>query len=360
MASSTFEYKFPALRGVQAGRDYFVAMCPLRLIPKLFLFDEEELDPQVRAQRVLNRSRLPELTGYLVSNPEDYVLSSITASIDGDVAFHSFGEEPADVGHLYVAMNASILINDGQHRRAAIEEAIKERPELRDETISVVFFVDAGLRRSQQMFADLNTHAVRPSKSLGILYDHRDDMSQLARRLIETVPCFAALTELEKTSISNRSRKLFTLSAVYGATARFLGKAEGASVSDGDVHAATAFWTEVCQSMPEWQSALEGEVSSYELRRDRIHAHGVALHAIAIAGRALVAARPTTWPSDLRKLSSVDWARSNRRKWEGRALVGGRVSKVHASVVLTANELKREFGLPLAAEESAMEEAHAR
>ena len=360
MASSTFEYKFPALRGVQAGRDYFVAMCPLRLIPKLFLFDEEELDPQVRAQRVLNRSRLPELTGYLVANPEDYVLSSITASIDGDVAFHAISAGPPDVGHLHVAMNASILINDGQHRRAAVEEAIKARPELRDETISVVFFVDAGLRRSQQMFADLNTHAVRPSKSLGILYDHRDDMSQLARGLVEAVPCFAALTELEKTSISNRSRKLFTLSAVYGATARFLGKAEGAKVGADDVQAATAFWTEVCLSMPDWQAALDGKVSSFELRRDRIHAHGVALQAIAIVGRALVAARPVTWAADLRKLAGVDWGRANRRKWEGRALVGGKVSKVHASVVLTANELKRELGLPLAAEESAVEEAHAR
>jgi DNA sulfur modification protein DndB len=36
-----FEYVFPAIRGVQAGREYFVSMCPLRLIPRIFLFDEE-------------------------------------------------------------------------------------------------------------------------------------------------------------------------------------------------------------------------------------------------------------------------------------------------------------------------------
>jgi DNA sulfur modification protein DndB len=60
-------------------------------------------------------------------------------------------------------MSSRFLINDGQHRRAAIEEALKVRPEFGDETISVVFFIDAGLENSQQMFADLNKHAVRPT-----------------------------------------------------------------------------------------------------------------------------------------------------------------------------------------------------
>ncbi len=45
---------------------------------------------------------------------------------------------------------------------AAIEEALKVRPELGDETLSVVFLHDAGLKRSQQMFADLNRHAISP------------------------------------------------------------------------------------------------------------------------------------------------------------------------------------------------------
>ena len=53
--STGYEYVFPAIRGVQAGREYYVTMCPLRLIPRLFLFDEEELPPEMRAQRNLNR-----------------------------------------------------------------------------------------------------------------------------------------------------------------------------------------------------------------------------------------------------------------------------------------------------------------
>src|SRR5688500_15671230 len=89
---ASFEYTFPAISGVQAQREYYISMCPLRLIPKIFLFDEEELVPELRAQRTLNKARLPELSQYIVSNPNDYVFSSITASIDGEVRFESQGK----------------------------------------------------------------------------------------------------------------------------------------------------------------------------------------------------------------------------------------------------------------------------
>ena len=68
--NSSFEYVFPSIRGIQAQREFYVSMCPLRLIPRVFLFNEEELVPELRAQRVLNKSRLPEIaredTLYLV------------------------------------------------------------------------------------------------------------------------------------------------------------------------------------------------------------------------------------------------------------------------------------------------------
>jgi hypothetical protein len=58
----SFNYTFPAMRGVQARREFFVAMCPLRLVSKIFLFDEQEIPPELRAQRVLNRARIPAIT----------------------------------------------------------------------------------------------------------------------------------------------------------------------------------------------------------------------------------------------------------------------------------------------------------
>ena len=50
------------------------------------------------------------------------------------------------IGRLYIDMNARMLINDGQHRRRAIEEALKEKQSLGYESISIVFFRDRGLK----------------------------------------------------------------------------------------------------------------------------------------------------------------------------------------------------------------------
>lgn len=353
----SFSYVFSALRGLQAGRDYFVAMCPLKLIPKIFLFDEDEIPPELRAQRKLNRARVPEIAQYLVENRTEYVFSSITASVDGEVRFQPLEESGphSNLGQIIVPMTARFIINDGQHRRAAIEDALKEWPELGDETISVVFFVDDGLKRSQQMFADLNKHAVRPTKSLGILYDLRDPQSQLARKLITAVPCFRGLTETEKTTISNRSIKLFTLSSIYQGTRALLNKPKNGRVSPQEEQLTVEFWTEIGKHIPDWQLAQQKKVSAAELRRDYIHAHGLALHALGIAGKSLIASDPKKWKERLKALAKVDWSRSNTKLWEGRAMVGGRVSKAHNNVVLTSGVLKRSLGLVLSPEEKRVE-----
>jgi DNA sulfur modification protein DndB len=350
-AREGFEFSFPAIRGVQGGREYYVAMCPLRSLSQLLKFNEEEIAPEIRAQRLINRARIPELAKYITDHPTEYVFSSLTASIDGIVRFEPTAER-ASTGRLFVPFNAKMVVNDGQHRRAGIEEALKERPELGDETLSVVLFVDRGLKRSQQMFADLNRYAVRPTRSIGILYDHRDRLSHLARELAGEVATFRGLVEMERTAISNRSRKLFTLSGIYHATKRFLRKSAGAEVSDQERKLAAEFWTEVGKHMPDWQAATTHSVSTAELRRDTIHAHGVALQAIAVAGAELVSRDSTRWRVRLKGLEKIDWSRSNSGLWEGRATVGGRVSKTEANVIMTANVLKDALGLPLSKIES--------
>jgi len=358
-AGRGFLYVFPAMRGIQAGREYYVLLCPLKLLPKLFLYDEDELPAELRAQRTLNRARVPEIARYLVDNPRDYALSSITASVDGDVTFDPVGDSGAQyqLGTLSVPMSARFLINDGQHRRAAIATALAQRATLGDETISVVLFLDSGLKRSQQMFADLNKHAVRPSRSLGVLYDHREPLAGLARELAEAVPSFVGMVELEKTSISNRSRKLFTLSALYQATAALLGRKDGARepIRTDERKLACEFWSAMGGVFPEWVAAARGEARSHELRQNYVHPHAVTLHALGMAGHALVSAHPEDWRQRLDRLRNLDWSRKNAELWEGRTLIGGRVSKAHQSLLLTSALLKRAVGVSPSPEEERLE-----
>jgi DNA sulfur modification protein DndB len=71
-------------------------------------------------------------------------------------------------------------------------------------------------------------------------------------------------------------------------------------------------------------------------------------------GYYLVSEYPNDWGTHLEKLKGIDWSRSNARLWEGRATIGGRVSKAQNNLTLTVNVIKQMLGLPLTeAEEKA-------
>jgi DNA sulfur modification protein DndB len=338
-------------------------MCPLRLIPRLFLFDEEELPPEMRAQRTLNKARVPEIARYILDNPTSYVFSALTASVDARVQFEPYdsGGPGERVGTLTIPMSAKFVINDGQHRRAGIQQALAENPELGDESIAIVLFLDGGLDRCQQMFADLNRYAIRPAKSISVLYDHRDEMSAITRLVVFRSTFFSDLTETETSNLSTRSRKLFTLSALYTGNKALLEGIDPVSL-ERRVDRAATYWELVADQFPEWHLVRSREASAGEIRRDFIHSYGIVLHALGKIGNSLLRTSQDSaaWERKLRKLTSIDWHRANAALWEGRATVGGKVTKGAANVLLTTAVIRKTLGLPLPPDEQHADDAFRR
>lgn len=349
-------YDFDAVKGVQAGRDFYVAMCPLKIIPKLFIFDDYDIPPELRAQRVLRKSRIPAIKNYILNNPKDYIFSSLTASVDGTMKFFpepSLGNE-ARLGRLYISMESRLLINDGQHRRKAIEEALKEKPELGKEMISVVFFRDDGLKRSQQMFSDLNKHVIKPTKSLNILYDHRDNFHQFVVGLTNSIDAFKHRVDLEKTTISNRSTKAFTLNGITDASMKLLGVKKIKSFTSNDKEKIKTFWKQVSKNIPEWQLLIQGKITPFELRKNYVNTNTNLLNALGIFGRVLIQNNPDDWELVLRNLKKIDWSR-DAPEWENRLIKHGQMQKQTTGIELAANMILQKCGVKLSAERQKIE-----
>ena len=157
-----FELQLPGIRGKQAGHEYYLVMCPLRHLPRLFQFEDDGIQPELQAQRVLNKGRVPEIARYITENSDSYVLSSIVGSIDRDVLFEPAPGKvgSAGLGTLKLPISTRLLIHDGLHRRAAIESALRLKPELGDETISLVLYVDPGFRQIGANLLGLETPRV--------------------------------------------------------------------------------------------------------------------------------------------------------------------------------------------------------
>lgn len=349
-----FTYNFPAVKGIQAGNEYYVAMCPLKLIPKLFLFDDNELPPEYRAQRTINKARIPEMVNYIMNNPTDYVFSSLTASIDGDAEFRPVSDVSPNIGFLVISMDSSFIINDGQHRRAAIEEAIKHNNDLGNETISVVFYRDKGLGKSQQMFADLNKHAINTTKSIGILYDSRDQMAMITKDIIEKVPILRIFTDKEVSSLSKYSAKLFALSSIYDTNNQLIKKSK--KITAKDKQSMLTFWETLCGNMSEWKQVNDKILSASHLRLNYIHTHGVVLEAIGMTGHYLLANKYTDWISYLKALDNLDWSRTNLADWQGRVIrSNGNIAKSKNNITLTYIKIKQKLNLPLSEDEEQLE-----
>ena len=322
MAFDEAYFAFQAVKGIQANKEYFISMVPLSTIPKLFVFVDEELSPEVRAQRTLNKSRIPEMCNYIIKNPNSYVFSSLTVSVDSDIEFTPVSKENPCLGTLRIPMNAKCLINDGQHRKAAIEAALKKKPQLKYEHISVVFYHDLGLKKSQQMFSDLNRYAIRPTKSLNILYDDRDKLSCLVREMTQDLPIFEGFVEMEKTSISNRSKELFTLSAIYHGTKALLKDIDADAETIHTI--AYTFWQAIYDSMEEWQAVVQNHLKAADVRRDYICSLGVTLSALGMAGNKLIKSNPDHWEEAIKVLSEIDWNKKSNT-WTGLIVINDKV-----------------------------------
>ncbi|WP_231599079.1 MULTISPECIES: DNA sulfur modification protein DndB [Crocosphaera] len=220
-----FEYILPVIRGIQGEREYYVSMCPLGILPKLFPLPDERINSFQRSQRRLNKGRLRKICQYILENRQDYVFSAITASIDADTTFEAVGEvaETRKLGRLRIPMEGSLTIHDGLHRRVALEMALQTNPQLKYETIPVILYIDTGLEQCQQVFIDLNRWGVKLPLSLTILYDNRDAIALMVKRVVKEVTFFNDYTYLEGDRIPKTSDKLLTLYQLYQATVELLG-----------------------------------------------------------------------------------------------------------------------------------------
>ncbi len=352
---SEFEMILPAVTGIQAGREYYASAISLRHILQVFGASGHDSATEPRARPAVNKQRVRELVRYILENPAQFTLPPLIVCVGDRVQFErSTHDVGVNIGYLRIPMDARFSVKDGQHWIAAIKAVLAANPQLGKETVCVLLVPDVGLNRCRQMFADLTRHSIRTSASRALLDDQRDEAAQLATSVMRAVPFFAELTETEKSSISNRSTKLFTLSAIHGAVQSLLAGLELGAVEERTKLAAD-FWIEVGQQIPAWQRAKEHKVATADLRREYIHSHALALAAIARAGNQLLTSFRRSWKAKLKKLSTLDWSRNNAAQWEGRAMNAGRLSKRNVNVTLSGNLVKQHLGLPLSPDEEELE-----
>jgi len=351
---ATGYYSLPGILGHQGKYDYYLIQCPARLLSRLFLFNEPDVPIELRRGRSTDPSSVADVITYFMSNQESYTIAPLIATVDDAVKFEPMNDEILEIGQIRIPINARMIIQDGQHRREAIQQLLSKSILIGDDTIPIMLIPDPLLDRSATLYTHFNRYQIQPTLSKRVLHDH-SDLATLSRQLIDEVPLFQDRTELEKTTISNRSTALFTISAIYQATEALLDIKREDTVDTEQIAIAQQFWRQLGATIPEWQKIINREMTAAYSRKNYVHSHTVTLLAIGMAGRDLIKSYPGDWNERLRILEQVDWAKANTSLWEGRAMVRGKMSKTHDSVKLTAIAIKQMFGLELSKQDQALE-----
>lgn len=364
MASS-----FPALRGVMGDLEYYITIMKLGELVKQVGYAEdlqkwdEGIPSEYKKQRKLNMSRITtEMVPYLTANP-DHFYAAITAEVErpGDPT-SKINFEPTEgsdeVGVVKFDGSENIMALDGQHRLKSIELALKDHPDLARESVAVLLVPGKGFRRSQQLFSDLNRYAKQPSKTLNLLFEHREFFAGVAKEVAENAATFKDRVNLETNSLGRKTRHHITLAVLYECVVSLLDghysdkESDTKKMQEAVKRVIHIYDDVIVPVLPEFRDMLAGHFMPYDLRCKYIYPHSVGEQAIAKAVRACQDQFDAKWEDVVKQaFPKIDWRLVNP-EWEGSAVQGGSIYTRRQNVEHTATFLKLKLGVPIPQVES--------
>jgi len=157
--------------------------------------------------------RSEEIKNYLLKQKQRFFNSIIVGVYGGAPrwAEMSFGKSrkieipsglKGSIGFLTLQGDEDLFAVDGQHRVAAIKEAVKQNKKIRNDEVSVIFISHkrdyAGMQRTRRLFATLNRYAKPVNPMEIIALDEDDAIAITTRGLLDRYPFFSGKTILIK------------------------------------------------------------------------------------------------------------------------------------------------------------------
>ena len=192
----------PAIRGILGDIVYYTSSFTFKQIAERVQKVNDELHTSTSLKDQLQRSltkNYESITNYILSQKEHFFNALVLAVYDGEPVWNEIeigfkGKDYYNMGFLMLNGKEKIFPVDGQHRVEGIKDAIKENPELEDETISVILIghqkSKEGMERTRRIFSTLNRYAKPVSTGDIIALDEDDTVAIVTRNMLESFPLF--------------------------------------------------------------------------------------------------------------------------------------------------------------------------
>jgi DNA sulfur modification protein DndB len=294
----------PALQAKMGDWRYYVTVMKLGKIARECrladeIHDNKDLDDLI--QRAIQDRVSKEMVPYLVNESQRFYGALVVAVYGGDPEFspvnvaehqliddkekssYGFGLLRFDGSQVYYAL-------DGQHRLKSIQEAIRIKPDLAKEEISVIILKhedsQEGLQRTRRLFSTLNRRAKPTSSAMNIAIDEDDAIAITSRRLVKENELLKRLVLSTLGSKQLNPSKandpyITTLTALYEVNEILLSTYEGGlgidknfkqfRPSEDDLDSFYQYlekiWVKLLQACPGFDAILSGRKQPGEIRK---------------------------------------------------------------------------------------------
>ena len=221
----------PAHRFVQGGRDVYTFSLELEKLNQLF---PERVDDRMvsEANRPLTTAHAKRIQDYLEKRT-NWVLGTFMLGVKPEViAFQPYPGQPeggaVTVGELSILSTdaEALKIFDGQHRRRAIKDVLKELAQaagqgekldsLNTASVPVMLYAEGSIDALRQMFADASkTRTIE--RNAVTRFDHQDAFNVAAMSLSALSDLFGGRVEMERASVPRSSHSIIAINQLAAA-----------------------------------------------------------------------------------------------------------------------------------------------
>jgi DGQHR domain-containing protein len=284
--TASFGLSLPALRGQQGERTIYLVMPSMVEVNNVIPPDMEPATE--RAQRALDPNHARAISEYIENNPQTYVLGALTYALDREGKFEPVAEG-AKIGMLSIPLDAKLRCIDGQHRRHGIKPALELVEELARDDQPIVVYVEPDIVARKQMFSDMNWTVRRVSTSVNVGFNSRDIFARAVNQLVDRHPLLAGRIEKDRSSVGQKSEKLYTLGVLYDVIKRLAMRPEkrvSAKLAESFderklIRDGQAFLSLLLEHRPELRKAIERPDLTEDLRVKSIIFSGATLKMMA-------------------------------------------------------------------------------
>ena len=259
------------------------------------------------AEDITNRPLVPnhvnEIAKYLLET-DNYILPSFIFNCKTPIKVFAFGSGVMQFGYAVLPSNVELYVTDGQHRIKAIEKAVQERPELLNDSATVLVVQEDDIDQIHQDFADCAKN--KPiSPALLTTFDVSDALSKLTRDISKDLVIFAGrIDKISRTVNEKDSDYLFTMNQLRLGIAEFLfGSSQKKTIESCKnqnrhqlkllLEKARYFYTEFATHNDGWTLLLKPKSEGLnleltKLRKERIDFYSVGLQLISRVGHLIL------------------------------------------------------------------------